>query len=217
MDATDDEKTVFCGNLSDRMTEEMLFELFLQAAPLSRVSIPVREGGKQATFGFVTFKHLVSVEYAIQLLDGTHIFGKAMNVKRRNSNTSHYNQQQQVPSFTGNYDRMNLMPRHNSGTNQPPHPNNDTFNPNMFNELMQMGRDMLGGLPNPYSRGFERGQRFSPPPRQDHERGDRDRHHNRRRDEFRPYDRHGNYPNSRNDDYRGTQSYYQRNRGNRRR
>lgn len=83
----DDAKTVWCGNLSDQVTEELLFELFLQAAPLERVRIPTDREGRKSNFAFITFKHEVSVNYALQLLNGTRLFDKPINVKPRNNNS----------------------------------------------------------------------------------------------------------------------------------
>ncbi|XP_057658869.1 RNA-binding protein 7 isoform X1 [Diorhabda carinulata] len=84
----DDEKTVWCGNLSDKVTEELLFELFLQAAPLERVRIPTDKEGRKSNFGFVTFKHQQSVEYAVQLLNGIRLYDKNLNIKPRNPNSN---------------------------------------------------------------------------------------------------------------------------------
>ncbi|KAJ8909253.1 hypothetical protein NQ315_013200 [Exocentrus adspersus] len=82
----DDTRTVWCGNLSDDVTEELLFELFLQAAPLERVKIPTDREGRKSNFAFITFKHEASVNYAQQLLNGTRLFEKPINVKPRNNN-----------------------------------------------------------------------------------------------------------------------------------
>lgn len=81
-----DERTVWCGNLSDEVTEELLFELFLQVGPLERVKIPTDKEGRQLNYGFVTFKHEVSLDYAMQLLNGTTLFDRNLNIKYRNRN-----------------------------------------------------------------------------------------------------------------------------------
>nr|CAH7744893.1 unnamed protein product [Callosobruchus chinensis] len=91
----DDARTVWCGNLSDKVTEELLYELFLQAGPLQRVKIPTDKEGRKSNFGFVTFKHEVSVDYATQLLNGTRLFDKNINVKPRNNNQNRTPQRSQ--------------------------------------------------------------------------------------------------------------------------
>ncbi|CAK9807502.1 Splicing regulator RBM11 [Anthophora quadrimaculata] len=57
----EDQRTVWCGNLSEKVTEEILYELFLQGGPVQRVSIPRDRDGKQRTYGFVTYKHINSL------------------------------------------------------------------------------------------------------------------------------------------------------------
>ncbi|XP_029028044.1 RNA-binding protein 7 [Betta splendens] len=82
------DRTLFIRNLDQRVTEELLFELFLQAGPLIRTKIPKDPDGKQKTFGFAVYKHEVSVPYAMLLLNGTMVFGRAIHVQFR-SGSSH--------------------------------------------------------------------------------------------------------------------------------
>uniref|UniRef100_A0A3Q2NR55 RRM domain-containing protein n=1 Tax=Fundulus heteroclitus TaxID=8078 RepID=A0A3Q2NR55_FUNHE len=77
------DRTLFIRNLDTRVTEELLFELFLQAGPLVRTKIPKDFDGKQKTFGFAVYKHEVSVPYAMQLLNGTSLYGKSIQVQFR--------------------------------------------------------------------------------------------------------------------------------------
>ncbi|XP_015599137.1 splicing regulator RBM11 [Cephus cinctus] len=81
----EDSRTLWCGNLSDRVTEEILYELFLQGGPIQKVSIPKDRNGKQRTYGFVTFKHIDSVAYALDLFDGTTLFDRTLSMKKRNT------------------------------------------------------------------------------------------------------------------------------------
>lgn len=80
----DPDKTIFCGNLSTKVTEELLYELFLQAGPLERVKIPLDKEGRLASYAFITFKHKISVPYALQLLNGIELYQKKLNLKPRN-------------------------------------------------------------------------------------------------------------------------------------
>uniref|UniRef100_A0A3P9IE16 RNA binding motif protein 7 n=1 Tax=Oryzias latipes TaxID=8090 RepID=A0A3P9IE16_ORYLA len=82
------DRTLFIRNLDSKVTEELLFELFLQAGPLVRTKIPKDTDGRQKTFGFVVYKHEVSAPYAMQLLDGTSLFGRNIHVQFR-SGSSH--------------------------------------------------------------------------------------------------------------------------------
>ncbi|XP_004607076.1 splicing regulator RBM11 [Sorex araneus] len=77
------ERTVFVGNLEARVREEILYELFLQAGPLIKVTICKDREGKPKSFGFVCFKHPESVSYAIALLNGIRLYGRPINVQYR--------------------------------------------------------------------------------------------------------------------------------------
>ncbi|KAM6225201.1 splicing regulator RBM11 [Rhynchocyon petersi] len=77
------DRTVFVGNLEARVREEILFELFLQAGPLTKVTICKDREGKPKSFGFVCFKHPESVPYAIALLNGIRLYGRPINVQYR--------------------------------------------------------------------------------------------------------------------------------------
>ena len=76
--------TLFVGNLDFCVTEEILYELFLQAGPLKRVKIPIDYRTKKPhKFGFVTFKHICSVNYAISLLNGIKLFNSNLAVSKK--------------------------------------------------------------------------------------------------------------------------------------
>lgn len=83
MEQDEDQRTVWCGNLSDKVTEEVLYELFLQAGPVRRVKIPKDKDGNQLSYGFVTFKHVESVPYAISLIEGISLYDRRLNLKPR--------------------------------------------------------------------------------------------------------------------------------------
>ncbi|KAL0994007.1 hypothetical protein UPYG_G00116680 [Umbra pygmaea] len=74
-------KTVFVANLSSSANEEILFELFLQAGPLKKVTIPRDREGHQRSYGFVYYKHAEAVPYAIALLNGTWLFGRQIRLQ----------------------------------------------------------------------------------------------------------------------------------------
>ncbi|XP_064325950.1 splicing regulator RBM11 isoform X2 [Phalacrocorax carbo] len=76
-------RTLFVGNLESRVREEILYELFLQAGPLTKVTICKDKEGKPKSFGFVCFKHEESVHYAIALLNGIRLYGRPIKVQYR--------------------------------------------------------------------------------------------------------------------------------------
>ncbi|KAK0084192.1 hypothetical protein PV326_006372 [Microctonus aethiopoides] len=79
----DDSRTLYCGNLSSRCNEDILYELFLQGGPLERVHIPRDRDGSLKNFGFITYKHAMSVMYAISLFEGTTLFNRQLTLKTR--------------------------------------------------------------------------------------------------------------------------------------
>lgn len=83
-DEDDEQKrTIFCANLDQRVTEELLYEVFLQAGPIESVRIPKDNGGRQKTFGFITYVHKSTVPYALTLLSGLSLFRKGLTIKSR--------------------------------------------------------------------------------------------------------------------------------------
>ncbi|AWO99405.1 putative RNA-binding protein 7 [Scophthalmus maximus] len=99
------DRTLFIRNLDSRVTEELLFELFLQAGPLIKTKIPKDPEGRQKSFGFAVYKHEVSVPYAMELLNGTSLCGRTIHVQFR-SGSSHGsspgNSQNSIPANTPN-------------------------------------------------------------------------------------------------------------------
>ncbi|XP_060090392.1 splicing regulator RBM11 isoform X2 [Heteronotia binoei] len=77
------ERTLFVGNLEGGVREEILYELFLQAGPVTKVTICKDKDGRPKTFGFVCFKHTESVPYAIALLNGIRLYGRPIKVQYR--------------------------------------------------------------------------------------------------------------------------------------
>ncbi|XP_020602965.1 RNA-binding protein 7-like [Orbicella faveolata] len=84
-----DERCLFIGNLDSRVTEEILWELFLQSGPLEAVHIPKdKETGRQKSYGFIRFSHEVSVPYTISLMNGITLYGRAITVKKSQQTTN---------------------------------------------------------------------------------------------------------------------------------
>uniref|UniRef100_A0A8C5E1U5 RRM domain-containing protein n=1 Tax=Gouania willdenowi TaxID=441366 RepID=A0A8C5E1U5_GOUWI len=83
MGSNEANRTLFIRNLDSKVTEEILFELFLQAGPMVKTKIPKDTDGKQKTFGFAVYKHEESVPYAMELLNGTVLHGRSIHVQFR--------------------------------------------------------------------------------------------------------------------------------------
>ena len=88
IDDIDEEKlrTLWCGGISEKVDEEILYELFLTAGPLERVTIPKdRETKKQKNFAFIVFQHEESTEYAFNLFNGTELFRQAIRLQNKDT------------------------------------------------------------------------------------------------------------------------------------
>ncbi|XP_044744920.1 RNA-binding protein 7 [Coccinella septempunctata] len=192
MNSTEEERTVWCGNLADKVTEELLYELFLQAAPLQRVQIPQDKEGRKSNFAFIVFKHEVSVNYTSQLLNGTNLFNKPLNIKPRSRN-----QGNDVQTFTNFRDRSDDSHRRNkSQYHEPMVQDSEPF----FENLMQMGQAMNVSMMQPtYSSSVDRRpNNFT----------DSRNNRNYRRDERKPYSRNSTRHNRNHNHSFERQRYY---------
>eukprot|EP00794_Sanderia_malayensis_P011290 gene11290-12471_t len=80
-------RCIFVSGLHHNVTEEILWELFLQAGPLDNVRIPKdKDTGKIRTFGFIVYQDECSVAYACELFDSLKLFGRPLNCKPQQQN-----------------------------------------------------------------------------------------------------------------------------------
>lgn len=103
------ERTLFCINIDQRATEEILYELFLQAGPIENVIRKPDRNGK--LFSLITYKYIESCDYAIKLFNGINIFNQSLKVQQSVPNSgnaaqqfvppppNHYQQQMQQPQY----------------------------------------------------------------------------------------------------------------------
>uniref|UniRef100_A0A182QRW0 RRM domain-containing protein n=1 Tax=Anopheles farauti TaxID=69004 RepID=A0A182QRW0_9DIPT len=84
----EDDRMLWCGNLSENVTEEILYELFLQAGPLENVKIPRDGDRRQRSYAFITYVHAASVEYAINIFEGTSLFQRQLTLHKKTRNGS---------------------------------------------------------------------------------------------------------------------------------
>ena len=108
------EHKLYVENLHHKVTEELLYELFLQVGPLKRVALVVNgETRKHRGYAFITFKHECSLEYAINVLDKENLFGQSIIVKHKNRR----NQVDQVDhKLSDSYDNCNRRKHNRSGS-----------------------------------------------------------------------------------------------------
>lgn len=119
-----DARTVFCANVAPNATEEIIYELFLQAGPVERVKIP-QTNGRPANYAFITFKHVCSVEYAIEIFRDTELYGMYLRLKKRNTknqenNSNYKNKNDKNENMHGYHAVLNNMVRMSNMYNMMP-------------------------------------------------------------------------------------------------
>lgn len=74
--------TLYIGNLDAQVTESILYELFVQFAPVRSLNLPKDRIVKtHQGYGFVEFKTEAEAKYVIQILKGIRMFGKLLRVR----------------------------------------------------------------------------------------------------------------------------------------
>eukprot|EP00953_Heterococcus_sp_UTEX-ZZ885_P001984 1588-Heterococcus_DN1.PRE.1 len=75
--------TCYCGNLDEGATEELVWELMLQAGPVINVHMPRDKiTSAHQGYGFVEFRSEEDAEYAIKVLNMVKLFGKPLRVNK---------------------------------------------------------------------------------------------------------------------------------------
>lgn len=73
------DRTLFCINIEAKCSEDILYELFLQAGPIEKI---IRKEDKNGNLiCLITYKHAVSCDYAIKIFNGISLFGMPMKVQ----------------------------------------------------------------------------------------------------------------------------------------
>ncbi|KAJ3021019.1 Splicing factor 3B subunit 4 [Thoreauomyces humboldtii] len=78
--------TVYVGNVDDRVSEALLWELMLQAGPVVNVHLPKdRVTQQHQGFGFVEYMTEEDTDYAIKIMNMIKLFGKPIRVNKATS------------------------------------------------------------------------------------------------------------------------------------
>jgi splicing factor 3B subunit 4 len=82
----DKESTCYIGNLDERITDALVWELCIQAGPVVSVHLP-KDRVTQAVqgYGFVEFRSEQDAEYACNILNGIRMYGKPIRVNKSNA------------------------------------------------------------------------------------------------------------------------------------
>ncbi|WWC89085.1 uncharacterized protein L201_004003 [Kwoniella dendrophila CBS 6074] len=77
------EATVYLGNLDEKCSDAMIWELMLQAGPVSNVFLPKdRISMSHQGFGFCEFLTEADAEYAVKIMNQIKLFGKPIRVNK---------------------------------------------------------------------------------------------------------------------------------------
>ncbi|WWC94485.1 hypothetical protein V866_001331 [Kwoniella sp. B9012] len=77
------EATVYLGNLDEKCTDALIWELMLQAGPVSNVFLPKdRISMSHQGFGFCEFLTEADAEYAVKIMNQIKLYGKPIRVNK---------------------------------------------------------------------------------------------------------------------------------------
>lgn len=77
------EATCYVGNLDERVSEEILWELMLQTGPVVNVHMPKdKVSGKHLGYGFAEYRSEEDAEYSIKVLNMVKVYGKPIKVNK---------------------------------------------------------------------------------------------------------------------------------------
>ena len=75
--------TCYVGGLDARVTEEIIWELFLQCGPILNVHFPRDKiTNEHGSYGFVEFKTEEDADYSIKIMHMVKLFGKSIKVNK---------------------------------------------------------------------------------------------------------------------------------------
>lgn len=75
--------TIYVGNLDEKVTDELLWELMLQAGPVVNVHTPKDKVNNQHQgYGFVEFRSEEDAEYAMKVMNMIKLYGKPIKVNK---------------------------------------------------------------------------------------------------------------------------------------
>lgn len=79
----DKEATVYVGNLDERVTDPLIWELMLQAGRIANVHLPKdRVTQTHQGYGFVEFQSEEDAEYAAKIMNQVRLWGKPIRVNK---------------------------------------------------------------------------------------------------------------------------------------
>ncbi|KAM3576707.1 hypothetical protein VYU27_001509, partial [Nannochloropsis oceanica] len=75
--------TVYCGGLDEKVTEDLLWELMQNVGPVVHVHMPRdKVTGSHQCFGFVEFRSEEDADYAVKIMNMVRMYGKPLRVNK---------------------------------------------------------------------------------------------------------------------------------------
>ena len=86
--------SLYFGNLDPQVTEPLLYELFIQFAPIRSLNLPKDRVLKtHQGYGFIEFRTIKDSEYVLNILRGIRLYGKMLKLKKAEPNFKGNSQQ----------------------------------------------------------------------------------------------------------------------------
>ncbi|PFH58868.1 hypothetical protein XA68_13092 [Ophiocordyceps unilateralis] len=102
----DKEATVYIGNIDERASTAMVYEIMLQMGPIHNIHMPRdRVTQNHQGFGFVEFRGPQDAEYAAQVMNGIKLYGKPLRVNKASADKQK-GADVGAELFVGNLDHM---------------------------------------------------------------------------------------------------------------
>uniref|UniRef100_A0A915DCE8 Splicing factor 3B subunit 4 n=1 Tax=Ditylenchus dipsaci TaxID=166011 RepID=A0A915DCE8_9BILA len=103
MQERNQDATIYVGGLDEKVSESVLWELFVQSGPVASVNMPKdRITGSHQGFGFVEFMGEEDADYAIKIMNMIKLYGKPIKVNKASANEK--NMDVGANLFVGNLD-----------------------------------------------------------------------------------------------------------------
>ncbi|GKT84876.1 splicing factor 3B subunit 4 [Colletotrichum tofieldiae] len=98
----DKDATIYIGNIDERASPAMVYEIMLQMGPIHNIHMPATA---HQGFGFVEFRTPGDAEYAANVMNGIKLYGKSLRVNKASADKQ---KQAEVGAelFVGNLDPM---------------------------------------------------------------------------------------------------------------
>lgn len=101
------EATCYVGNIDERATEALVWELFVQVGPVVNVFLPKdRISGQHQGYGFVEFMSEEDADYSLKILNMIKLYGKPIRINKAAMDKEANEPDVGATLFIGNLDPM---------------------------------------------------------------------------------------------------------------